>query len=258
MAFKRSKDEGCCSVNLLKYIMFTYNFFFWLISLCLLGLSLWVLLSKHAYLTLLNTNQFIISTSLMIGVGVTVIFVGTIGCVAIWKEDRSLMKLYIFLLLVIFICQSLSGVLAYLYHFKIHNELSISLNSTFLENYNIDPQKTKAIDVLQIKHKCCGVDSYMDWKNSSWFQDNRLSINITVPDSCCKTITPFCGVRDHPSNIYYDGCIDKFVAMLKENLILISSVGIGFCSIQILGLVFSTCLVVKLKKFEGFTGLYAY
>lgn len=23
-----------------------------------------------------------------------------------------------------------------------------------------------------------------------------------VPDSCCKTITPHCGKRDHPSNIY--------------------------------------------------------
>ena len=26
--------------------------------------------------------------------------------------------------------------------------------------------------------------------------------NLSVPNSCCKTITPACGRRDHPSNIY--------------------------------------------------------
>lgn len=27
--------------------------------------------------------------------------------------------------------------------------------------------------------------------------------NLSVPESCCKTMTPFCGKRDHPSNIYH-------------------------------------------------------
>ena len=31
----------------------------------------------------------------------------------------------------------------------------------------------------------------------------RKNTNLSVPDSCCKTMSPSCGRRDHPSNIYH-------------------------------------------------------
>nr|XP_023669306.1 tetraspanin-11-like [Paramormyrops kingsleyae] len=49
--------------------------------------------------------------------------------------------------------------------------------------------------------KCCGSNSFADWKESTWILSSQSEDRI-VPDSCCKTITNHCGQRDHPSNIY--------------------------------------------------------
>ncbi len=42
---------------------------------------------------------------------------------------------------------------------------------------------------------------FEDWSNSKWF--TTASKRNKVPDSCCKTESEGCGVRDHPSNIPY-------------------------------------------------------
>lgn len=137
------------------------------------------------------------------------------------------------------------GILAYIYQEQVHTELELNLNSTFLETYQLDPEKTNAIDFLQenvlnllflysylsslynlllyyfqqIHHtwyksstqlwnyiiqqfKCCGAVSFTDWKFSRWKVEDPMITNL-VPDSCCKTITYQCGIRDHPSNINY-------------------------------------------------------
>ena len=52
------------------------------------------------------------------------------------------------------------------------------------------------------QHKCCGGLSYASWNTTLWKQMPENE-NLSVPESCCKTMTPFCGKRDHPSNIYH-------------------------------------------------------
>ena len=52
------------------------------------------------------------------------------------------------------------------------------------------------------QHKCCGDVRYFSWNITSWRQLPE-NTNLSVPDSCCKTMTPSCGRRDHPSNIYH-------------------------------------------------------
>lgn len=49
--------------------------------------------------------------------------------------------------------------------------------------------------------KCCGSNDSRDWMASAYVSSKQAEDRV-VPDSCCKTITPHCGKRDHPSNIY--------------------------------------------------------
>lgn len=78
----------------------------------------------------------------------------------------------------------------------------MNLNNTFLSSYQINEDKTVAIDFLQENFECCGAVSFSDWKYSKWKKEDPL-ISNKVPDSCCKSPMPYCGTRDHPSNIYY-------------------------------------------------------
>lgn len=54
---------------------------------------------------------------------------------------------------------------------------------------------------LPVQFKCCGSNSSHDWTMSVYILSKPAEGRV-VPDSCCKTITPHCGKRDHPSNIY--------------------------------------------------------
>uniref|UniRef100_A0AAV2M2M9 Solute carrier family 41 member n=1 Tax=Knipowitschia caucasica TaxID=637954 RepID=A0AAV2M2M9_KNICA len=55
--------------------------------------------------------------------------------------------------------------------------------------------------VFLFQFKCCGSNSSSDWAASEWIR-SQAGQGRLVPDSCCKTPTPMCGERDHPSNIY--------------------------------------------------------
>ena len=53
------------------------------------------------------------------------------------------------------------------------------------------------------QHKCCGDSNFFSWNATAWRQSD-MSVNNSVPDSCCKTVSKFCGKRHHPSNIYHE------------------------------------------------------
>lgn len=54
---------------------------------------------------------------------------------------------------------------------------------------------------LSLQFKCCGSNSSADWQHSAYIL-SREAEGRRVPDSCCKTVVPRCGLRAHPSNIY--------------------------------------------------------
>lgn len=57
------------------------------------------------------------------------------------------------------------------------------------------------LSFLSLQFKCCGSNNSHDWMVSVYISSKQAEDRV-VPDSCCKTITPHCGKRDHPSNIY--------------------------------------------------------
>ena len=79
---------------------------------------------------------------------------------------------------------------------------------------------------------CCGSANYTDW--------SRPNLVLMVPDSCCKTVSRACGVRDHPSNIYYTGCSHSLASMLARHLFLLGK-----------GIVFDIVLVSELLSGFG-------
>uniref|UniRef100_A0AAV2MIX6 Tetraspanin n=1 Tax=Knipowitschia caucasica TaxID=637954 RepID=A0AAV2MIX6_KNICA len=96
--------------------------------------------------------------------------------------------------------------------------------------------------------KCCGSNSSSDWAASEWIR-SQAGQGRLVPDSCCKTPTPMCGERDHPSNIYKveGGCITKLERFILEHLKIIGAVGVGIACVQVIGMVFTCCLYKSLK-----------
>ncbi|CAB3367566.1 Hypothetical predicted protein [Cloeon dipterum] len=243
---KKRTDSDCCSAGFLKNVLHIFNVVFLIAGLLVLGVGVWSVVAKHQFVALLATSTYALTAYTLVLAGGLTILAGVAGCVALCQENKCLLLMYIFTLLLIFLLEAMVGILAYIYEGHVQNELSISLNATFIDSYQMNPEVTKAIDELQLEFKCCGAVRFEDWKYSRWLTENPGVKNL-VPDSCCITMTEKCGVRDHPSNIYYNGCIYRLATEMSEHLNILGGVGLGFCVMQIFGMVLACSLYIKLR-----------
>ncbi|XP_045927759.1 tetraspanin-11 isoform X5 [Micropterus dolomieu] len=194
----------------LKYLLFVFNFLFWVGGAAVLGVGVWTLVEKSDYLSLLASSTFAVSAYILILAGSLVVVTGFLGCCAVIREQRSCLSMYFFCLLVIFLIELVAGVLAYVYYQRLSEELKQHLNQTMTDNY-AQPGKeaiTLAVDRLQQDFKCCGSNTSHDWMG---------------------------------------GCITKLEQFLADHLLVIGAVGIGVACLQICGMVFTSCLYKRIK-----------
>ncbi|XP_077356867.1 tetraspanin-11 isoform X1 [Festucalex cinctus] len=237
----------------LKYLLFVFNSLFWVGGAAVLAVGVWTLVEKSEFLSLLASSTFAVSAYILILAGALVVLTGFLGCCAVIREQRSCLSTYFFCLLLIFLIELVAGVLAYVYYQRLSEELKQHLKQTMTDNYD-QPGKeaiTLAVDKLQQEFKCCGSDSFQDWTSSVYISSKRADGRL-VPDSCCKSVTPDCGVRDHPSNIYKveGGCITKLEHFLADHLLIIGAVGIGVACLQLAGAILTACFIYLLYKEE--------
>uniref|UniRef100_A0A3P9N9K2 Tetraspanin n=2 Tax=Poecilia reticulata TaxID=8081 RepID=A0A3P9N9K2_POERE len=250
MGAHEEKKEACGTVCL-KYLLFTFNFLFWLAGGVVMAVGVWTLVEKSNYISLLPSKTYAASAYILVLAGAIVMVTGVLGCCATFKEQRKLLGVYFVLLLCIFLLEILAGVLAYIYYQQLNDELKQNLKATMINKYRQSDENehiTKAVDELQQEFKCCGSNNSTDWVESEWIR-SADSKGRKVPDSCCKTELDLCGQRDHPSNIYKveGGCISKLEKFILEHLKIIGAVGIGIACVQIIGMVFTCCLYRSLK-----------
>ncbi|XP_026774527.3 CD151 antigen isoform X1 [Pangasianodon hypophthalmus] len=256
MVAHEEKSNSCGTVCL-KYLLFTFNLLLWLSGGAVMAVGLWTLVDKSDYISLLSSSAYSFAAYILIAAGTVVMLTGILGCCATIRENKRLLIVFFVLLLLIFLLEITAGVLSYWYYqecfpfcYKLNDELRADLKETMVEKYQHPDHEhiTRAVDKLQQDLKCCGSNSSADWQEGAWihtFADRRL-----VPDSCCKTPTVRCGVRDHPSNIYKveGGCISKLEDFILQHLLILGGVGVGIAFLQILGMLFTCCLYRSLKE----------
>ncbi|XP_044730906.1 CD151 antigen-like [Chrysoperla carnea] len=245
MAPRKTRDSGCCSVNFLKYVLHLYNMVFVITGAIVLGIGIWTILEKHQYISLLSSGTYAAAAYIFVAAGSLVLIVALLGCCSVLKENRPLLISYIFLLLFIFLLEAMVGIMSYIYREQLNAELEQTLNTTFLESYAIDPHRTKAIDLMQQEYKCCGAIRFEDWEYSQAFKENKTK--YPTPDSCCKTPSLNCGRSISPSNIFYNGCLNRLTSEMRQHLSILSAVGLGICVVQIFGINLACSLHLKLR-----------
>ncbi|XP_054632953.1 CD151 antigen isoform X2 [Dunckerocampus dactyliophorus] len=233
------ENTNACGTICLKYVLFICNILFWLAGGAVLAVGVWTLVEKSDYISLLNSSFYSTSAYILIAAGVIVIVTGIIGCCATMREMKSLLIVYLVLLLCVFLLEIIAGVMVYVTYqecfpfcHQLDEELRQNLKVTMQQKYQQpgEDSVTHAVDKLHQEFQCCGSNSSSDWRDSVWIQaaqDKQL-----VPDSCCKTPSSLCGRRDHPSNIYKGGCIMKLEDFILCQLYILGALGIGIAFLQ--------------------------
>ncbi|XP_067832797.1 CD63 antigen [Heptranchias perlo] len=213
-----------------KYLMFIFNFLFWLSGIALIVVGILVQTKLNGTLQITNVAASGAPIVIII-VGVIINFVAFFGCCGAWKEHYCMVTTFAVLLVIIFLVEIAAAIAGYVFKDQIRGAFEKSFNETMI-NYN----RTRGnIDSLQEQFHCCGRSRYSDWYSL---------FNNSVPDSCCKNVTRGCGRNAAPTTIYQEGCVDVINKWLKNNIIIVAGVALGIALFQLLGIIFA-CVLMK-------------
>lgn len=229
-----------------KFIFFGFNVIFWLLGCAILGIGIWLQVSKNAATSLSPSLNFFSATVLCITAGVLVLVVGFFGCCGAIMENKCLLMTYFVLVVVIFILEIVVGVLAFIYKSDIEKVLGVELLNGIRKNYPTDADPDtynlrSGWKFIQTTFECCGVNNATDWFKSSGWQEKDQ-----VPPECCRINTTDC--QENADHWYKKACLPVMQNLLRQNLYIIGIVAISIGVIQILGLVASMAMFCCLRQ----------
>lgn len=221
-----------------KYLLFFFNFIFWLCGLALIVVGVLVQVSLHKTVMIKDASASG-APIIIIALGVIIFLVAFFGCCGAWKENFCMVTTFAVLMSLIIIAQIAAAILGYIYRGKVTNIVQDSL-ADMISHYNSSfPEFRDAVDNLQQSLKCCGVNSSADWRAFS-------SEENTVPDSCCITESPGCGrgTMSDATKVFQTGCQKALETLLKDNIQWVIVAALVIAVLQILGVVFA-CLLMR-------------
>ncbi|XP_051961880.1 CD63 antigen-like [Xyrauchen texanus] len=222
-----------------KYLLFFFNFIFWLCGLALIVLGILVYIGFRNVAVIKGSYGPAI---FIIVVGVIIFFIAFFGCCGACNENHCMITTFAVFLSLIIICEIAVAIVGYVFRGKLSAVLDQNFKAAIAE-YNTSEEIKKAIDNLQKELKCCGANSSDDWVNFS------ISHN-SVPDSCCKNETRTCGIgaiHDH-NKIYINGCQSTVENLLNQSMLWIAVGALVIAFIQITGIVLACILTRAIRS----------
>ncbi|XP_023651308.1 tetraspanin-33 isoform X1 [Paramormyrops kingsleyae] len=258
---RRQDDENFSFVSpCIKYLLFFFNFIFWVISMVLMSVGVYARIEKHAEAALayLSLDPAI----LLLVVGVLMFFLTFCGCVGSLRENICLLQTFCISLIVVFLLQLATGVLGFIFSNKARAKVTGMVNDAIV-HYRDDLDLQNLIDFGQKEFSCCGAISHKDWTQNIYFNCSTLNPSqerCSVPYSCClvskneSIINTKCGhgmqdMKESEVSIFINtsGCIDKLVDWIHSNLFLLGGVVLGLAIPQLVGMLLSQTLINQIK-----------
>ncbi|KAK2851461.1 hypothetical protein Q5P01_007737 [Channa striata] len=204
------KVEG--GMKCVKYLLFVFNFIFWLMGSFVLAVGLWLRFDRET-VSLLNGDKapdtFFIGVYILIGAGGLVMLVGFFGCCGAVRESQCLLGSFFACLVIIFGAEVAAGVFGFLNKEKIIKDVQNFYTTTYNENAN-----STLISSYQKILNCCGTTAK------------------PCPDAKADTANCEIGIKD----------------FFNSKLHVIGYVGIGIAGVMIIGMIFSMVLCCAIRN----------
>lgn len=234
-----------------KHLLWILNLFFWLSGAALIALGILALLRPdvqnviHLFnITGLRFSSIEISGFIFILIGVLIFLIGLFGfCGAVCKSRTSLI-LYI----VLVTCVLLTELALFTYIALYHEQWQLLIKERLVSqtkkyNYEYPGRYERAIDNIQNKYQCCGINSAYDYYSNS---------DSLLPKSCCsKTNSGFCSI-EQVSLSGTPGCF----RILTEKTIFWGQYfflfELGLCLLALIGVFLAICVCQHTMLYDGY------
>lgn len=220
-------------MSVIKYLMFFFNFLFWLSGLVLIVIGA-IIRDKYGDYFSYADNKFANAAVFIIIVGVVVFVIGFLGCCGAVKENYCMVTTFAVLLAIIFILEIVAGALGFTYKKKVDSVAKAALDKAVKQYGEVDGEK-KLLDWAQKTFKCCGTEGPGDFTNATCGAGKGVE-SCHEGGECSGTLNT-------------DGCRKGFIDFIKAKLVIIGAVAVGIAFIQLLGIIFA-CFLMKAIKGE--------
>uniref|UniRef100_A0A1A8S1B3 Tetraspanin n=1 Tax=Nothobranchius rachovii TaxID=451742 RepID=A0A1A8S1B3_9TELE len=204
------KVEG--GMKCVKYLLFVFNFIFWLMGSFVLAVGLWLRFDPET-VSLLNDNNapdtFFLGVYILIGAGSLIMLVGFFGCCGTVRESQCLLGSFFACLLIIFGSEVAAGVFGFLNKDKIIEDVQNFYKKTYDENNN----STMILSYQKVLN-CCGT------KASRCFESGSNTTD----------------------------CEPRIEEFFSKKLYIIGYVGIGIAGVMIIVMIFSMVLCCAVRN----------
>lgn len=217
----------------IKYLLFVFNFLFFVGGITILSLFVHVLSNKADYQI---TDKLIPAIKMMIFIGSVTLILGFFGCCGAIRENRYLLALFFKGLLILFIILLVVGVLGVLSRTASAQEM-VKKHMNQLLPLSEQPQEVQeSFQKVEIAGFCCGFfDGHLDWGNST-----------VVPNSCnCTDTSRNCTILDG-REIYSTPCMTYLMTWLDRVSSSVVGIAFAFGILMVVGMAFSLALFYQI------------
>ncbi|XP_069133411.1 CD9 antigen-like [Argopecten irradians] len=221
---------GSCH-TCIKYLMFAFNFLFWLLGCAILAVGIWILVgdsfSKYVdgaeEFAFLHTGAYI-----LIVVGVIIMVIGFLGCCGAIRESQVMLGLFFGFLFIIFAVLLGAGIWAVMAKDSLKQLVADVLQKKVNEACDNNQDSKNFMKMVQDEFECCGATS---------------GVSDYITTSC--VINP--NIFPCAADATMTGCNEKLQEFFSENLLIVAGVAIGIAFILILGMIFSMVLCCAIR-----------
>jgi len=246
----------CCS-GFLKIMMFVFNGGIFLAGAAILTVGIWAKVDSGSLMGLLDSVEILPEELghianvgyLLIVVGAVLVIIGFLGCCGAVRESKCMLLTFFIIVLIIFISEVAAAVLLLVFE-PLIQEILGEVEGTMIDSITAKFGSEEAFTELWLsamdQFKCCGYTNYTNFDDSKYIQTFKY-----YPETCCNS-TIISSNRDCTKDLAelsdIDGCFQKLLLLIEDNVIIIGAVILGIAALEIAAMVVSMILYRKSKK----------
>uniref|UniRef100_A0A8B9WBD1 Tetraspanin n=1 Tax=Bos mutus grunniens TaxID=30521 RepID=A0A8B9WBD1_BOSMU len=234
----------------IKYLLFGFNFIFWLAGIAVLSVGLWLRFdsqTKSIFEQENNDSSFYTGVYILIGAGALMMLVGFLGCCGAVQESQCMLGLatkgtlfipfeahvclfslnpqFFSFLLVIFAIEVAAAIWGYSHKEEVIKEVQKFYEDTYNKLKNKDEPQRETLKAIHIALDCCGLTG--------------------VPE---QFFTDTCPPKNLVDTLKTRPCPEAIDEIFRSKFHIIGAVGIGIAVVMIFGMVFSMILCCAIRR----------
>lgn len=227
---------GC--YNCLKYLMFVFNFIFWLVGCALLAVGIWVKVDERSFMKVIEdpgvAGHVSVTAWVVIIIGSTIMVLGFLGCCGAIRESQCMLATFFTTLFIIFAALLAVGIYVYMNFKQDPAQLKEALSKPLrdcVRDYNNVTSCRERLDLLHKDLNCCGAEK----------GDMSTQHGISKAAEACGATFAI-----------QEGCADALFNYTQKTMtnysVIFVAIAFGIATIMLLGMIFAMLLCCAIRE----------